>query len=138
MVVDLVSFAIPLDGERNAFKIKLVFSFTMFLLILSKQLPEGGPCSPLIYYHFCFCLIVLVVSLLVSMMLSQLARTGSIWPGRPRKSGSGGSVAQQDDAVHQNDTEINSIKANSVDLISDYTSIQKISSFVNNMDKECI
>ncbi|XP_017316131.1 5-hydroxytryptamine receptor 3A [Ictalurus punctatus] len=136
MVVDLVSFAIPLDGERNAFKIKLVFSFTMFLLILSKQLPEGGPCSPLIYYHFCFCLIVLVVSLLVSMMLSQLARTGSIWPGRPRKSGSGVSVAQQDDAIHQNDTEINSIKANSVDLISDYTSIQKISSFVNNMDKE--
>lgn len=48
MVVDLVSFALPLDGERNAFKIKLVFSFAMFLLILSKQLPEGGPCSPLI------------------------------------------------------------------------------------------
>ncbi|MCI4385232.1 hypothetical protein PGIGA_G00047960 [Pangasianodon gigas] len=137
MVVDLVSFALPLNGERNAFKIKLVFSFTMFLLILSKQVPQGGPCSPLIYYHFCFCLIVLVVSLLVSMMLSQLARTGSIWPGRPRKqSGSGSSMAQQDNAFHQNDTEINCSKVNSVNLMTEVTSIQKISSFVNNMDKE--
>lgn len=48
MVVDLVSFALPLDGERNAFKIKLMFSLIMFLLILSKQVPVGGPCSPLI------------------------------------------------------------------------------------------
>ncbi|KAF5902657.1 5-hydroxytryptamine receptor 3A-like [Clarias magur] len=96
MVVDLASFALPLDGERNAFKIKLVFSFAMFLLILSKQLPEGGPCSPLIYYHFCFCLIVLVVSLLVSMILSQLARTGSIWPGRQRKQSGPGTLVQQD------------------------------------------
>ncbi|KAI5097517.1 5-hydroxytryptamine receptor 3A-like [Silurus meridionalis] len=136
MVVDLASFALPLSGERNPFKIKLVFSFTMFLLILSRQLPEGGPCSPLIYYHFCFCLIVLVVSLLVSMMLSRLARTGRILPAKSQKQSGSSSCIQQESAFHQNDTEINSIKANSVDLMTELTSIQKISSFVSTMDKE--
>ncbi|TSK87574.1 5-hydroxytryptamine receptor 3A [Bagarius yarrelli] len=111
MVVDLVSFTLPLDGERNAFKIKLVFSFAMFLLILSKQLPQGGACSPLIYYHFCFCLIVLVLSLLVSMILSQLARTGSIWPGKLQKQkGLGSSMTQHDDVPHQNGEKLTSFK----------------------------
>ncbi|XP_058268754.1 5-hydroxytryptamine receptor 3A-like [Hemibagrus wyckioides] len=139
MVVDLVSFALPLDGERNAFKIKLVFSFTMFLLILSKQLPEGGHCSPLIYYHFCFCLMVLVVSLLASMTLSRLARTGSIWPGRSqKKNGPGSSMTQQDIVLHQNATEVSISKANAVELVTEVTSMQKISSFVNIMDKDLI
>ncbi|XP_060748761.1 zinc-activated ligand-gated ion channel-like [Tachysurus vachellii] len=139
MIVDLVSFTLPLDGERNAFKIKLVFSFAMFLLILSKQLPEGSSCSPLIYYHFCFCLLVLVVSLLVSMILSRLARTGSVWASRSQKqNGSGSSKTQQDNGVHQDATEMNSSKANAVDLMTEVTSIQKISSFVNNMDMELI
>ncbi|KAM9457014.1 5-hydroxytryptamine receptor 3A-like [Clarias gariepinus] len=136
MVVDLVSFALPLDGERNAFKIKLVFSFAMFLLILSKQLPEGGPCSPLIYYHFCFCLIVLVVSLLVSMILSQVARTGSIWPGKQRKQNGPGTLVQQDNPFNQIEAEINNSKPNSVDLVTEFTYIQRISRFVSDMDKD--
>lgn len=48
MIADLVSFALPLDlGKRSSFKITLVLSFTMFLLILTDNLPDSGPCSPL-------------------------------------------------------------------------------------------
>ncbi|XP_062841093.1 5-hydroxytryptamine receptor 3A-like [Trichomycterus rosablanca] len=133
MVVDLVSFALPLAGERNPFKIKLVFSFTMFLLILSKQLPEGGPCSPLIYYHFCFCLLVLVISLLISMTLSRLAENGSILPGksgRPRKPDS--SENQEHTIPQHGKVEFKS----SISSAGEKTSIQKISSFVSNMDDQ--
>lgn len=49
MIADLVSFALPLDGgKRSSFKITLVLSFTMFLLILTDYLPNTGTCSPLI------------------------------------------------------------------------------------------
>ncbi|KAG9264585.1 5-hydroxytryptamine receptor 3A-like [Astyanax mexicanus] len=87
MIVDLVSFALPLDGgERNSFKIKLVFSFTMFLMMLCKQVPVSGRCSPLIYFHYCFCLIVLVVSVLISMILTRLSKTGTAYPSCPNLS----------------------------------------------------
>lgn len=49
MIADLVSFALPLDGgKRSSFKITLVLSFTMFLVILTDYLPNSGSCSPLI------------------------------------------------------------------------------------------
>lgn len=49
MIADLVSFALPLtQGKRSSFKITLVLSFTMFLLILTDYIPNSGPCSPLI------------------------------------------------------------------------------------------
>ncbi|XP_076853421.1 uncharacterized protein LOC143508642 [Brachyhypopomus gauderio] len=81
MVADLVSFALPLDGgKRSSFKITLVLSFTMFLLILTDYIPDNGPCSPLIRYHFCFCLFVLVLSMLTSMVFTKLATDGSLRP----------------------------------------------------------
>ncbi|KAB5554057.1 hypothetical protein PHYPO_G00045710 [Pangasianodon hypophthalmus] len=79
MLADLGSFALPLDGgKRSSFKITLVLSFTMSLLILTEHLPDTGLCSPLIRYHFCFCLIILVMSLLSSMVLSHFADSGAI------------------------------------------------------------
>ncbi|KAK1799009.1 hypothetical protein P4O66_007279 [Electrophorus voltai] len=81
MVADLVSFALPLDGgKRSSFKITLVLSFTMFLLILTDYIPDNGPCSPLIRYHFCFCLFVLVLSMLASMVFTKLTTDGSLQP----------------------------------------------------------
>lgn len=53
MIADLVSFALPLDGgKRSSFKITLVLSFTMFLVILTNYLPDSGSCSPLIREYF--------------------------------------------------------------------------------------
>ncbi|CAB1350088.1 unnamed protein product [Coregonus sp. 'balchen'] len=43
IVADVVSFALPLGGgERISFKVTLVLSFIMFLIILKDLLPEGG------------------------------------------------------------------------------------------------
>lgn len=49
ILADMVSFALPLRcGERNSFKVTLVLSFTMFLLILNDQLPGDSECGPII------------------------------------------------------------------------------------------
>ncbi|CAB1350093.1 unnamed protein product [Coregonus sp. 'balchen'] len=43
IVADVVSFALPLGGgERISFKVTLVLSFIMFLIILKDLLPGGG------------------------------------------------------------------------------------------------
>ncbi|XP_052407881.1 5-hydroxytryptamine receptor 3A [Carassius gibelio] len=74
LLADLVSFALPFEGgERNSFKVTLVLSFTMFLLILSDHLPNSGHCSPLLHYHFSFCLVCLVMSMLASIVLTRLS-----------------------------------------------------------------
>ncbi|XP_029630476.1 5-hydroxytryptamine receptor 3A [Salmo trutta] len=49
IVADVVSLALPLGGgERISFKVTLVLSFIMFLIILNDLLPGGGQCSPII------------------------------------------------------------------------------------------
>ncbi|XP_073801180.1 uncharacterized protein isoform X3 [Danio rerio] len=79
MLTDLGSFSVPFEGgERNTFKVTLVLSFTMFLLILNDHLPNGGNCSPVLYYHFTFCLTCLVLSILISMVLTRLSVDDSI------------------------------------------------------------
>ncbi|XP_008301742.1 zinc-activated ligand-gated ion channel [Stegastes partitus] len=79
ILADMVSFALPLGGgERNSFKVTLVLSFTMFLNILNDQLPGDSTCSPVIRTHFCICLILLVLSMLVSLLLTRVAQDGSL------------------------------------------------------------
>lgn len=54
MLTDVVSFALPLGGgERNSFKVTLVLSFTMFLIILNDKLPGDSDCSPIIRQSSC-------------------------------------------------------------------------------------
>lgn len=89
VLADVLSFALPLGGgERNCFKVTLVLSFTMFLIILNDALPGDSHCSPIIRTHFCICLVFLVLSMLVSMVLTGLASDGRFifccWP--PKKS----------------------------------------------------
>ncbi|XP_061702466.1 5-hydroxytryptamine receptor 3A-like [Syngnathoides biaculeatus] len=79
ILADMVSFALPLGcGERNSFKVTLVLSFTMFLLILNDHLPGDSECGPVIKNHFCVCLVMLVVSMLVSMVLTRVAKDGGL------------------------------------------------------------
>ncbi|XP_039980171.1 5-hydroxytryptamine receptor 3A-like [Xiphias gladius] len=78
ILADVTSFALPLGGgERNSFKVTLVLSFTMFLIILNDKLPGDSQCSPIIRTHFCVCLVLLVLSMLVSLVLTRLAKDGS-------------------------------------------------------------
>lgn len=49
ILADMISFSLPLTGgERNSFKVTLVLSFTMFLVILNDILPGDSQCSPVI------------------------------------------------------------------------------------------
>ncbi|XP_070703567.1 5-hydroxytryptamine receptor 3A-like [Pempheris klunzingeri] len=79
ILADVTSFALPLGGgERNSFKVTLVLSFTMFLIILNDQLPGDSHCSPIIRTHFCVCLVFLMLSMLVSIVLTRLAKDGRL------------------------------------------------------------
>ncbi|XP_061079411.1 5-hydroxytryptamine receptor 3A-like isoform X2 [Conger conger] len=81
MLADVASFSLPLGGgERISFKVTLVLSFIMFLIILADILPGDSLCSPLIRYHFCVCLTCLVISMILSMLLTRLVADGSILP----------------------------------------------------------
>ncbi|CAM4423060.1 unnamed protein product [Leuciscus chuanchicus] len=83
MLADLVTFALPVQGgERNNLKVTLVLSFTMFLFILNDHLGSGGRCSPILHYHFCFCLVNLVLSMVVSIVLTRLTLDNRFLPSK--------------------------------------------------------
>ncbi|KAM8845052.1 ligand-gated cation channel ZACN-like [Spinachia spinachia] len=95
ILADMVSFALPLDGgERNGFKVTLVLSFTMFLIILNGELPGDGECRPIARLYFCSCLILLVISMLWSIAMTQLSAGGHLFScrrsGRPVSGNQGG------------------------------------------------
>uniref|UniRef100_A0A8C1K6Z2 5-hydroxytryptamine receptor 3A-like n=1 Tax=Cyprinus carpio TaxID=7962 RepID=A0A8C1K6Z2_CYPCA len=136
LLADLVSFALPFEGgERNSFKVTLVLSFTMFLLILSDHLPSSGKCSPLLHYHFCFCLVCLVMSTLASIVLTRLSIDNSfLLCRRSAKVHPSNSTKTQDDSLDQEkDTGV--IATQSGNLASEMASLQKIVNFLDNMDK---
>ncbi|XP_077086685.1 5-hydroxytryptamine receptor 3A-like [Siphateles boraxobius] len=138
MLADLVSFALPFEGgERNSLKVTLVLSFTMFLLILNDHLPNGGRCSPLLHYHFSFCLVCLVVSMLTSIVLTRLSVEDSFLLCRRHSAKihpSNNSKTQHDSLDQEKDTGV--ITRKSGDLASEVASLQKIVYFLENLDKE--
>ncbi|KAM9843959.1 5-hydroxytryptamine receptor 3A-like [Aulostomus maculatus] len=101
ILADMVSFALPLGGgERNSFKVTLVLSFTMFLIILNELLPGDSHCSPIIRTHFCVCLVLLVFSMLVSMVLTRMAKDGKLnFCCFPKKSNSENIQAQDEEEI---------------------------------------
>ncbi|XDV14171.1 hypothetical protein PO909_002357 [Leuciscus waleckii] len=133
MLADLVSFALPFEGgERNSFKVTLVLSFTMFLLILNDHLPNGGNCSPLLHYHFSFCLVCLVASMLASIVLTRLSVEDSFLLCRRRSAKihpSNHSKTQHDSLDQEKDTGV--ITTESGDLAS----LQRIVNLLENLDK---
>ncbi|XP_046722603.1 5-hydroxytryptamine receptor 3A-like [Silurus meridionalis] len=134
MLADLGSFALPLEGgNRSSFKITLVLSFTMSLLILTENLPDTGLCSPLIRYHFCFCLIILVLSLLLSMVLSRFSDSGAILP-RKRQKPCESSYINRKDGINK-DMTLNGMSTISDEVTAKDASIQKIVTFVENIEK---
>ncbi|XP_016112952.1 5-hydroxytryptamine receptor 3A-like [Sinocyclocheilus grahami] len=128
LLADLVSFALPFEGgERNSFKVTLVLSFTMFLLILNEHLPSSGNCSPLLHYHFSFCLVCLVMSTLASIVLTRLSIDDSFLLCRR-------SAKPQHDSLDQ-EKDAGVIATQSGNLASEMASLQKIVKFLQNIDK---
>ncbi|XP_054615670.1 5-hydroxytryptamine receptor 3A-like isoform X2 [Dunckerocampus dactyliophorus] len=125
ILADMVSFALPLGGgERNSFKVTLVLSFTMFLLILNDQLPGDSECSPVIKNHFCVCLVMLVISMLVSMVLTRVARDGGIifcccrrGPEPGSNQDKAGQVKADISVIQLNDSEDNQMLKKVVDFL---------------------
>lgn len=80
IIADVASFALPIGGgERISFKVTLVLSFIMFLLILNDLLPGEGQCNPILRIHFCMSLVLLVLSMLTSMLFTRVAKDGGIF-----------------------------------------------------------
>ncbi|XP_051570482.1 uncharacterized protein LOC127450414 [Myxocyprinus asiaticus] len=130
MLADLVSFALPVyRGERNNLKVTLVLSLTMFLLILNDHLPSGGSCSPLLHYHFCFCLVSLVLSMVTSIVLTRLALEDSVMFCRCSKS-----TKKQHCGMDQVEGTDEIATTKSGDLASEVASLQKIVNFLENID----
>ncbi|KAA0705219.1 5-hydroxytryptamine receptor 3A [Triplophysa tibetana] len=135
MLADLVSFALPFEGgERNSFKVTLVLSFTMFLLILNEHLPNGGNCSPLLHYHFSFCLVCLVLSMLISILLTRLSVDGSILPCRRVKVHPTLDTQTHGGVDEEKDTDV--IEKTSGGVISLQAALQKIVKFLESMNKD--
>uniref|UniRef100_A0A8C2CV47 Neurotransmitter-gated ion-channel transmembrane domain-containing protein n=1 Tax=Cyprinus carpio TaxID=7962 RepID=A0A8C2CV47_CYPCA len=132
MLADLVSFALPVQGgERNNLKVTLVLSFTMFLVILNDHLSSGVRCSPLIHYHFCFCLVSLVLSMVTSIVLTRLTLEDSILPCKCSKN-----IKKQDASMGHDKDAVVIATTKSTDLTSEVASIQKVVNFLENMEQK--
>ncbi|XP_014049992.1 5-hydroxytryptamine receptor 3A [Salmo salar] len=130
IVADVVSFALPLGGaERISFKVTLVLSFIMFLIILNDLLPGGGQCSPIIRKHFCFCLVILVLSTLQSMVLTRLAKCGTLRPCSLSKSKD--LLLKDTDNEEESKSGITVIKLNASE--EENTPFQEVVKFLNKM-----
>ncbi|XP_045061060.1 5-hydroxytryptamine receptor 3A-like [Coregonus clupeaformis] len=131
IVADVVSFALPLGGgERISFKVTLVLSFIMFLIILKDLLPGGGQCSPIIRKHFCFCLVILVLSMLQSMVLTRLAKCGTLRPCSLSKSKD--SLLKDTDNEEESRPDITVIKLKASEEEKN-SPLQKVVKFLNKM-----
>ncbi|XP_020503003.1 5-hydroxytryptamine receptor 3A isoform X1 [Labrus bergylta] len=120
VLADVVSFALPLGGgERCSFKVTLVLSFTMFLIILNDELPGDSTCGPIIRTHFCICLVLLVLSMLVSMMLTGLANNGSLifscWSKKGSRQENTGNKAETEDEEVKADISVIKLNASEGD-----------------------
>ncbi|XP_073801290.1 5-hydroxytryptamine receptor 3A-like isoform X4 [Danio rerio] len=128
MLADLVSFSLPIQGgERNNLKVTLMLSLTMFILILNDRLPSGGECTPLLHYHFCFCLVNLVLSMVTSLVLTHLLTSDSFMASTCLKR-----IRRQNAQLDQNEDA--GMKKQSSG--SAKASLQKIVNFLENVEQK--
>ncbi|XP_072224559.1 5-hydroxytryptamine receptor 3A-like [Leuresthes tenuis] len=136
VLADLVSFALPLGGgERNTFKVTLVLSFTMFLNILNQVLPGDSQCSPVIRIHFCVCLILLVLSMLVSMVLTRVAQDGwvifSCWPKCSVRKNTGDKEEKGDEVPEEAKADVSFVQ---LDASEDTQMLRKVVTFLEALN----
>ncbi|XP_018425467.1 PREDICTED: 5-hydroxytryptamine receptor 3A-like [Nanorana parkeri] len=83
MIMDIVGFYLPPEGgERISFKVTLLLGYSVFLIIVSEQLPATG--EPLIGVYFTLCMIMLVVSLMESIMIVRIVHKENLHPEVPK------------------------------------------------------
>ncbi|RXN13591.1 5-hydroxytryptamine receptor 3A-like protein [Labeo rohita] len=81
ITVDLFSFLLPPQNvDRSAFKMTLIFGYTVFLLLMNDLLPVTGNNLPLINVFFSLCFALMVASLLETIFITNI-QCGSIHYG---------------------------------------------------------
>ncbi|XP_073699886.1 5-hydroxytryptamine receptor 3A-like [Garra rufa] len=73
ITVDLFSFLLPPQNvDRSAFKMTLIFGYTVFLLLMNDLLPVTGNNLPLINAFFSLCFALMVASLLETIIITNI------------------------------------------------------------------
>ncbi|XP_077440457.1 5-hydroxytryptamine receptor 3A-like [Vanacampus margaritifer] len=85
ITVDLFSFLLPPQKvDRSLFKMTLVLGYTVFLLLMNDLLPITGNTIPLINVFLSLCLALMVVSLLESILITNLLHSSAHYSDVPR------------------------------------------------------
>ncbi|XP_061540241.1 5-hydroxytryptamine receptor 3A-like [Phycodurus eques] len=85
ITVDLFSFLLPPQKvDRSLFKMTLILGYTVFLLLMNDLLPITGNTIPLINVFLSLCLALMVVSLLETILITNLLHNSAHYSEVPR------------------------------------------------------
>uniref|UniRef100_A0A8C8CK59 5-hydroxytryptamine receptor 3A n=1 Tax=Oncorhynchus tshawytscha TaxID=74940 RepID=A0A8C8CK59_ONCTS len=78
MLIDILSFYLPPHSvDRASFKMTLILGYTVFLLIMNDLLPSTANGTPLIGIYFSVCLALMVISLLETVIITNVLHSNS-------------------------------------------------------------
>ncbi|KAG8434453.1 hypothetical protein GDO86_012721 [Hymenochirus boettgeri] len=84
VALDSVGFYLPPEsGERISFKTTVLLGYSVFLIIVSEQLPVTSKGTPLIEIYFIVCMALLVISLAESIFILQIIHKQNRQPKVP-------------------------------------------------------
>ncbi|XP_012990464.3 5-hydroxytryptamine receptor 3A [Esox lucius] len=79
MLIDILSFYLPPHSvDRASFKMTLILGYTVFLLIMNDLLPSTANGTPLIGIYFSVCLALMVISLLETVIITNVLHQNSM------------------------------------------------------------
>ncbi|XP_062869425.1 uncharacterized protein LOC134331821 [Trichomycterus rosablanca] len=82
--LDVLSFLLPVQHvDRSAFKMTLILGYTVFLLLMNDLLPVTGNNIPLINVFFSVCLALMVVSLMETIIVTNIICNAAKYPPVP-------------------------------------------------------
>uniref|UniRef100_A0A6I8S112 5-hydroxytryptamine receptor 3A n=2 Tax=Xenopus tropicalis TaxID=8364 RepID=A0A6I8S112_XENTR len=85
MALDILGFYQPPEsGERISFKITLLLGYSVFLLIVSDELPATPGGTPLIGIYFIVCMALLVISMAESIFIIRINHKQHLQPEVPK------------------------------------------------------
>ncbi|XP_041424978.1 5-hydroxytryptamine receptor 3A-like [Xenopus laevis] len=85
MVLDILGFYQPPEsGERISFKITLLLGYSVFLIIVSDNLPVTSTGTPLIGIYFIVCMALLVISVGESIFIIRINNKQHLQPKVPK------------------------------------------------------
>uniref|UniRef100_A0A3P8RB88 Neurotransmitter-gated ion-channel transmembrane domain-containing protein n=1 Tax=Astatotilapia calliptera TaxID=8154 RepID=A0A3P8RB88_ASTCA len=79
MLIDILSFYLPPHSvDRASFKMTLILGYTVFLLIMNDLLPSTANGTPIIGIYFSVCLALMVISLLETVIITNVLHHNSL------------------------------------------------------------